>query len=223
MSKMKRALLLCGIAVATVLALCVTTACLGNLFEEAGVVMGPLIMLAAVPMHMLGKRWPALYAVGMVENLFGTTFAIAAYYAHIETSPSLAELVIAAIIPLLFLTFFMVSIRLLSRHVTVVCYTGLGIWFLLGIAYVIGWIFCGGVFYSFGFFAMSIVFVYAVAVLYFLHKEEPHVLRYASFAGFGCVALVALVVISILIEDDAVSAFWPDWELPSFGKKKGKK
>lgn len=222
MSKMKRALLLCGIALVTVLALCfVVVPLCREWVGEAGVVLGLVVMVAAIPWHILGKRWKPMYVLSISFNVIGTALAISDYYNYIHATPDWRAFLTAAAVPMAFLLLVTLSVRLFYNHSERVCTLALGLNLLLGIAYIVFWIIQGGVFFSFGYFMMTVAFMYTVALLFFLQEDRSSMMRYASFAGFGYLIVIAVVVIAIISEGGILDGL--DFELPGFGRKKGKK
>lgn len=225
MSKMKRALLLCGIALATVLALCfVVVPLCREWFKSVGVIFGLIVMVLAIPWHILGKRWKPMYVLSISFNVIGTALAISDYYTHIKATPGWREFLVAAAVPTAFLLLVTLAVRLFYNHSEKVCTLGLGLNLLLGIAYIVFWIIKGGVFFSFGYFMMTVAFMYTVALLVFLQEDRSSMMRYASFAGFGYLIAIAVVVIAIVSEGGLLDGLdLLDIDLPGFGKKKGKK
>ncbi len=172
----------------------------GRIPVTEAVVFGGLLMLCAIPLHIAGKYWLPSYAIGIAVNMLGSAFYISAYYTSVGARPTALSLLLAGLVPILYLVVLHLFVYLFPNNHKTFCVLGTLLALLGILVYVVLWIVTGKESCSFGFFSMIICFTMTLALSYTLHKEGPWVLRYASFAGFGYFSLIAIIALAILSE-----------------------
>ena len=181
----------------------------GNVTPMACLCFGVLLALPAIPCHLLGGNrevipieWvrSLLYGAGILFNGMATALCVAAYYLHLGSLPSAAEsrMVTVAVILLLGLTALLLQLFPDRYGVVTVAVSLLTV--ALGTASVVFWIRNDEkTLWSLGFFLLLWVLISVIALHVACSDEESPWLRFASFAAFGLLLLVAAVVLLILL------------------------
>lgn len=172
----------------------------GRIPVTEAVIFGGVLMLCAIPLHIAGKYWLPSYAFGIAVNMLGCAFYISAYYTSVGATATFLSLFLSVLAPLLYLIVLHLFVYLFPNNHKTFCVLGTLLALIGILVYVVLWIVTGREACSFGFFSMIICFTMTLALSYTLHKDEPWVLRYASFAGFGYFSLIAIVALAILSE-----------------------
>jgi len=169
-----------------------------------GLLVGAAFMVAAIPLHILGKKCSLLYVFSFLVNFIGCGFSVSAYYLTKGLSVNILELIIAAIPSVAILTLIYLMLQAHSKTKKVTLSTAAIINFALLIVAVVYWVKTGETFFSFGFFCLLVslfsVCVFGVTVN---HDERP-VLRDISYGSFGSFVILTVVVIVILSEGDVL-------------------
>lgn len=167
-----------------------------------GIIVGIALMIAAIPLHILGKRRSLLYVFSFLANYIGCGFSVSAYYLSKDISINILEL-IAAEIPsglILMLIYLMLQTYSKSKKVTLFIATIINLALL--VAAVVYWVKTGNTFFSFGFFCLLVtLFAICVFGVTINHDQRP-VLKDISYGSFGSFVILTLVVIVILSEGD---------------------
>lgn len=169
-----------------------------------GIIVGICLMILAIPLHILAKRWMFLYAFSFLVNFIGCGFSVSAYYLTNGIAINLFELIVATIpaVAILVLIYLMLGIYSKTKRTTLSIAAVLN--FALLVAAVVFWIRTGGTFFSFGFFCLLVsMFSICVFGVTINHDERP-VLRDISYGSFGSFVILTIVVIVILSEGDAL-------------------
>ncbi len=189
-------------------------------------VIGALVMLLAIPLHLLGgaetvigglwRRW--FYLPAILINTVGTSICEAAYYTHIGVRPPVNDLIAGALIPAgVCLLFSLVALLLPRRWEILSAIFGVLTVVLIVLCTVL-WVQAGltaqSVLWSFGLFNLVNLLIVEIAH-HFAASEvtdeleeadeathsEPrwNWLRYLSFASFGLLMIVGAIVLVILL------------------------
>jgi hypothetical protein len=165
--------------------------------------VGLILMLIAIPIHLLAKKRSWLYLVSFLINSIGTGLSIAAYYSEVGINVDIMPILVTILCVLLL--FFVLSF-ISGQFINKVKYFFIAentFWSILLFTNFILWIDKGLILFSFGFFAVAIVWVYRV-----VEESESRAKCLAvcnlSFGSFGGFIIVTLIVISILSEGDVL-------------------
>ncbi len=186
-----------------------------------GLIVGGVLMLTAIPCHLIGKKHPLGHLLSYLLTAVGNGFSASAYYLSRPLRLGFPEMLLACIpaAGILFLVYLMLQVYVKSKRVT------LTVAFLLDIALmaiaIVLWITDGTLIFSFAFFAALIASFYLAVFGITVGHEERSVLRDVSFGGFGSFIILTVVVIFIITEGDVLDGADLDFS-HSKKKKKGK-
>lgn len=189
--------------------------------EWYGLLIGAILMVIAVPAHILAKKSKLLYILSFALNTVGSGFAASAYYLEKGLNIIPESMFLPMLIPasVSFVTYLL--IRIFPKIKKIVLTVSIIGTFLMLIAFAVLWIKNGYEFYSFAFFytvfTMFYVIVNAVTVSY----NENVVFRDVSLGSFGIFIIVALVVLFIITEGDILDGIF-DFGTVDVGKKGNK-
>ena len=209
-----RGLLLPLAGVVTVLLLCALTpawygAFLGNIQPIACLIFGAFLSLFAIPCHLLGGNRnvigsagvrSVLYVVGILINTAGTSLSMTAYYLHLGKLPTQGDMLLFGGCAILLFGVLAVCMLLWSGRYQLVSWlvglTTLGLW----IVSTVFWIRTEDkALWSMGFFLLLWVGIAVISLCAACSDEKSSWLRFASFASFGLLLIVAFVVLIILL------------------------
>lgn len=185
-----------------------------------GLAVGIALMLLAIPFHRLGKKKPWGYVVSFALNAIGAGFVVSAYYLKIEAVLALFPLLIAAIPAAAILLLVYLMLQSFSKTKTVTLTIAAILNGLLTIATMVLWIIYGDVTYSFAFFCSLISLFYLCVFGITVNHDDRSVFRDISFGSFGSLIIIAVVVIFVISEGEALDGL--DFG-GSDGSKKSKK
>lgn len=174
-----------------------------------GLIVGATLMVAAIPLHILGKKHSLLYVFSFLANFIGCGFSVSAYYLTKGLSINILELIIASIpsAAILMLIYLMLQTYSKTKKVTLSIATVIN--FALLIVAVVYWIKTGKTFFSFGFFCL-LVTLFSICVFgVTINHDERSVLKDISYGSFGSFIILTVVVIVILSEGDVLDAADP--------------
>ena len=209
-----RGLLLPLAGVVTVLLLCALTpawygAFSGNIPPIACLIFGAFLSLFAIPCHLLGGNRnvigsagvrSVLYVVGILINTAGTSLSMTAYYLHLGKLPTQGDLILCGCCAVLLFGVTALCMLLWSGRYQLVSglvgLTTLGLW----IVSIIFWIRTEDkALWSMGFFLLLWVGIAVISLCAACSDEASPWLRFASFASYGLLLIVAFVVLIILL------------------------
>jgi hypothetical protein len=182
-----------------------TSTVIGRLYipEWYELFVGIILMLIAIPVHLLAKKRSWLYFVSFFINSIGSGLSIAAYYSKTGKDVDIVTIsvtIFSVILLFFFLSF--ISSRFINKGKRFFIAENI-FWSILLFTNFILWIDKGLILFSFGFFAVAIVWVYRV-----VEESESRAKCLAacnlSFGSFGGFIIVTLIVISILSEGDVL-------------------
>ena len=165
--------------------------------------VGIFLMLIAIPVHLFAKKRSWLYFVSFLFNSIGSGLSIASYYSKTGTEIDIVTITITIFcIILLFFFLSFISSQFINRSTTFFITENI-FWGILLFTSFILWIDKGLVQFSFGFFAVALVWVYRVV------EESESRSNYLavcnlSFGSFGVFIIVTLIVINLLSEGDVI-------------------
>ena len=180
---------LCVFAAATVFGI--------SVFKEwLGIVVGVIMMVAAIPLHRFGKKQNLLYFLSVLFNSTGCGFSASAYYITQKINAELGELFAAALIAIILLFAFAAVLFFTSKMFTEVSVVFLILDSLVAAFAVAGWVTEGDAFFSFLFFSCLVAFFYIFAMKKAAKEYETcEIMRTISFHSFGIFILVTVIVI----------------------------
>ncbi len=167
-----------------------------------GLIVGVAFMVAASPLHILGKKCSLLYIFSFLVNFIGCGLSVSAYYLTKGLSLNILELIIAAIPSgaILMTIYLMLQTYSKTKKVTLSIATIVNLALL--VVTVVYWIRTGETYFSFGFFCLLVsLFFICVFGVTINHDERP-VLKDISYGSFGSFVILTVVVIVILSEGD---------------------
>ncbi len=186
-----------------------------------GLSVGVTFMIAAIPLHILGKKRPLSYVFSFLINFIGCGFSVSTYYVTKGLSLNIADLIIAAIPAgvILMLIYLMLQTYSKTKKVTLSIATAINL-ALLVIA-VVYWTRTGETFFSFGFFCLLVSLFFICVFGISINHDERHVLKDISYGSFGSFVILTVVVIVILSEGDVLElADVGDIGIDGWSKKK---
>jgi len=167
-----------------------------------GLVVGLVLMILAIPLHLLARKWSLFYVFSYLLNFIGSGFSVSAYYLTKELPVDIVTLFIATLmaVAILLFTYLMLQVFSVTKKAALIIATATNI--VLLIVSVIYWIGTGNLFFSFGFFCLLVsLFSICVFGITLDHDERP-VLRDISYGSFGSFVILSVVVMIILSEGD---------------------
>ena len=173
-----------------------------------GLIVGVLLMTAAIPLHGLGKRNKLTYLLAICLNSVGAGFSASAYYIQRGVSVELRGMIISAgsAFALLFLVYIVLQISPKTKKVTVCAAVILTLVRL--VAVLVMWIRGDAGYYSFCFFCLLISLFYLCVLGVTVNHDERSLLRDISFGNFGLYIMITVVVIFILSEGEILDGLF---------------
>ena len=189
---------LCVFAAATVFGI--------SVFEEwLGIIVGVIMMVAAIPLHRFGKKQNLLYFLSFLFNSAGCGFSASAYYITQKINAELGELFAAALIAIVFLFIASVVYCFTTSAFKVACIMLCVLDVAIAAFAVYGWVTDGNAFFSFLFFSCLVAFFYIFAMQTAAKEYETcEIMRTISLHSFGIFILVTVIVILIISEGDGL-------------------
>lgn len=175
----------------------------------AVLVFGALLSLFAIPCHLLGGSrdvisvgWvkSLLYLLGILINTAGTSLCMTAYYLHLGKEPTHGELLLGFILPVVLFGLVCVLIQIKPDRY--------GLWtggtcllaVILIIVSIVFWVRSDSkVLFSFAFFDLLWTLIAVIALHVACSDEESPWLRFSSFAAFGVLMAVGMIVLILLV------------------------
>ncbi len=158
-------------------------------------IYGVALMLFAIPLALLGYKQKLLYILAIFLNAVGTGFIAAFYYVTYSIPLSVYDVLVPTAIGIAALILFSVLSHLVTEEqgVLFAVYAILLVALLVVVA--ILWGTSGSQFFSVLFF-ISVLLAISVVLLAVVvaGKEENELLRDASFASFGILIVVGIIV-----------------------------
>jgi hypothetical protein len=181
----------------------------GEFAPIAVLVFGAFLSLFAIPCHLLGGSrdvisvgWvkALLYLLGILINTAGTSLCMTAYYLHLGKEPTHGELLLGFILPVVL--FGLVCILIQIKPDRYGLWTG-GTCLLAVILIIVSIVFWvrsdSKVLFSFAFFDLLWTLIAVIALHVACSDEESPWLRFSSFAAFGVLMAVGMIVLIILV------------------------
>lgn len=183
-----------------------------------GLIIGILLMIAAIPFHYMGKKHKTGYLISFVLNAVADGFSVSAYYLTVNIKLNMAEMLVSILpsVAILLLVYLLLQTFNKTKKVTVTIAVILN--FLLTVLLTVLWIMHGDVIFSFGFFASLLSLFYLCVFGITINHDERSVLRDISFGSFGSFIILTVVVIFILSEGEILDGF--DLDIGDLKKKK---
>ena len=181
----------------------------GEITPIAVLVFGAFLSLFAIPCHLLGGSrdvisvgWvkALLYLLGILINTAGTSLCMTAYYLHLGKEPTHGELLLGFILPVVL--FGLVCILIQIKPDRYGLWTGLTclLTVILIIVSIVFWVRSDSkVLFSFAFFDLLWTLIAVIALHVACSDEESPWLRFSSFAAFGVLMAVGMIVLIILV------------------------
>lgn len=205
---------LCVFAAATVFGI--------SVFEEwLGIIVGVIIMIAAIPLYRFGKKQKLLYFLSFLFNSVGCGFSASAYYITQKINAELGELFAAALIAMIFLFVANLIYCFTTAAFTSACIILCVLDTAIAIFAIYGWITEKDAFFSFLFFSTLVAFFYIFAMKKAAQEYETcEIMRTVSLHSFGIFILITFIVILIISEGDGLDSL--DFDFGNGKKKKNK-
>lgn len=171
--------------------------CLGQAWFSKwhGLLIGCLLMLLAIPFHLLGERCRVFYACSFLLNTAGMGICASAYYTMTIVPSALEDLLPALVLPLAILLATCVLLVLFAQKkqpiVTVVIFLEIA----LIVASIVFWVNRGAEFYAFSLFSLVVASFYTFAYHLAIEEEEYSILRDISLGSYGAFLLVGIAVL----------------------------
>ena len=181
----------------------------GEFAPIAVLVFGAFLSLFAIPCHLLGGSrdvisvgWvkALLYLLGILINTAGTSLCMTAYYLHLGKEPTHGELLLGFILPVVL--FGLVCVLIQVKPDRYGLWTGLTclLTVILIIVSIVFWVRSDSkVLFSFAFFDLLWTLIAVIALHVACSDADSPWLRFSSFAAFGVLMAVGMIVLIILV------------------------
>lgn len=177
-------------------------------------ISGGLLIIIAAIFHVFGKKKRVLYLFSCLSNSIAGGLFIASYYSYSKILPQATDFLLPIII-VLFSMLIRCILVYLNKTVVIISIILLGFNFAVAIALIVLWIINGGTFYPTMYFLLVPEFMQGLFLIAYLY-EKKNILRFISFASYGYVIIIGLVILIIISEGDILDGF----DLSSDSKKK---
>ena len=199
----------------------ITIIATATLKQYYGLIIGIVLMIAAIPFHCIAKKHNALYVISFLLNTIANGFSLSALYISKKINLNFNDLIVA-IIPSIAILFFTYSSLEKFKNAKKLIITVFSIFSgVLTITMLIFWIICGDLFFSFSFFSSLILLFYICVFGITANQHQRSVLRDISFGSFGAFIILTVVVITILSEGELFDGL--DFDFGVGEKKKKRK
>ena len=170
-----------------------------------GIIVGLVLMIAAIPFHCRGKDASWCYMVSFLINSTGNGFALSAVFIKNGYEVKISDMLLAIIPSAVLLLIVCLVLQLFGKAkkatVTLACIADV----VLIVIYIIRWITKDNdVFDSFAFFSLLITFFYLCVFGFAVNHENRKTLRFVSFGSFGAFIAVAFVAAFVVSEGDVL-------------------
>ena len=170
--------------------------------EWQGLIAGLLLMVLAVPLHLLARKRPSAYVFSFLLNFIACGFSVSAYYLTEKIPANLSVMFFSAIPAVIILLLVYLMLQIFPKK-TAISAAAAANAVLLAAAAVL-WAMTGRLSFSFGFFCLLIsLFSVCVFGITNNHDEQP-VLRNISYGSFGAFVIITAVVIVLITEGDVL-------------------
>lgn len=164
-------------------------------------VAGLVVMVLTIPFTVIGWKKPSVrwfLWLSLLLNTAGTACVTAAYTVFLGREPTLSQVLLPTLLPLLYLGVQFLLILLRPAWAGEVLSIGLAVNLVLGLVCIILWITADAP-WLFGncWFSLVISFMYSLSLLYALEEPE-HWLLCAAGASYAYLGLIGIVVLLIL-------------------------
>lgn len=188
-----------------------------------GIIVGLVLMIAAILFHCLGKKEKWGYLVSFLLNSIGSGFSLSAVYIKNGYEIKITDMLLAIIPSAVMLLVICLVLQLFGKAkkaaVTLACIADV----VLIVIYIIRWITKDNdVFDSFAFFSLLITFFYLCVFGFAVNHEKRKTLRFISFGSFGAFIAVAFVAAFIVSEGEVLDGIEVLADTDT-GVKKGRK
>lgn len=175
-----------------------------HLGEYVGIICSIVLMIAAIPVHILGKKNNRFYLLSFLLNSVANGLSVSTYYLVKNKELELPDMLCAAVPAtlILFVVYAVLSLFGKSKKITLIIAGIINVALSVTLAFL--WIFYGYALWSFAFFCSMISFFYLLVFAFTVGHNERSTLRDISFGSFGAFIVISLVVIFILSEGDII-------------------
>ncbi len=197
---------------------------LGTFLPGDSWIYGTVLVLLAIPTAILGGKYKPLYIATILFNSIGTGFIAAFYYSSFSIALTIADVLPPFLVGVAMLSLFSIASHFVTEG-RVLLFAGYAILLvLLLVTVAILWGVFGDAFYSMLFF-ISILLAISTVLLAVTTagKDENELLRDASYASFGILVTVG-VIVAVLVSGDGCDCDGCDLcDCGDLGGKKRKK
>ena len=177
------------------------SAYLGCYLGEAQWVYGVILMVLAIPVALFGSKCKPLYLLTVLMNGVGTGVIASYYFTYYSIPLTPTALITPTALAVAYVLILTAALHLSVRSAKFVCVLAGLLDVASLIALVVLWITVGGVFYPLTFFLFVLVGIGVVLFGIETSSEEEELLRDASYASFGVLITVGILV-AILVGGD---------------------
>ncbi len=170
-----------------------------------GIIVGLVLMIAAIPFHCLGKKEKWGYIVSFLLNSIGSGFSLSAVYIKNGYEIKLIDMLLAIIPSAAILLFACLMLQFFGKSkkatVALACIADV----VMMAVYIMRWITKDNdVFDSFAFFSLLMTLFYICIFGFAVNHEKRKTLRFISFGSFGAFIAVAFVAAFIVSEGEVL-------------------
>ncbi len=190
-----------------------------------GIIIGALCMVAAIPLHLYGKKLHLCYLISILANSCGSGVFIATCFTYLHVKPTPEAFVIPFLVSAVLMLLRCVICLLPQKAFAVINCILLALNVIMSIAALVIWIIYGsaylGSMFPLIFFFLIPEFWNGVFMMVFISDEDGGCMRCLSFGSFGYALIIGLVALFILSEGELLDGIG-DLFSPSDGKKSKK-
>lgn len=187
-----------------------------------GIIAGGVLMVAAIPLCINGKRHKVFYYATCILNAVASGLFTASYFTFVNKTPDFVDM----LPPVTIVTALMLLrcvVLLFDKAGIVINFVLLALNFAGGIAAIVLWIIHGGIFFPMLLFLLIPEFVQGAALLISVDESEPiSDVKIVSVASFSYAFVIGLIAVFILSEGEILDGFDAFIDTPSKKVKKGK-
>ncbi len=171
-----------------------------------GLVLGIILMLAAIPLQHWGSKTQIGYILSFFVNSVANGFSVSAYYNSKGIEINSTDMLRACVLPIVLLFIVYIIVQFFPKTKKYACIGAVALCFVALVVLLVLWIRHKAPLYSFGFFAVLLsLFYHCVAGV--TVNNSRLVLRDISFGSFGAFIVISLVVLFIITEGEILEGF----------------
>ena len=171
-----------------------------------GLLIGVALMLVAIPIHCQGEKSKVCYVLSFLVNSVANGFSLSAFYNDQNEALNVGEMLKACVLPIALLFVVFLLVQLFPEIKKYICISGVVIGCVMLVAFIVLSVKQGGVFFSFGFFAI-LLSLFSHCVMGVTANNKRDGLRDISFGSFGAFIIISIVVLFVISDGEILEGF----------------